>query len=419
MFFQTMYNVVDTFCAGWLGTEALAALSISFPIFFLAVAVGSGVSQGTTALLANALGRGDEGEARRAFAQAITFILMVSVVLTVLGLLFAPSLFRILGAEGRYLKTSLGYMNVIIVGTVFLLLPMVLNSALNSAGEARPFRNFLICGCFANLLLNPLFILGWFGLPKLGTAVIGLATVLVQIGGCIYLGMRVASRDVYSKLHPAGFRPDIGTLRQIAGQAVPAALNMLTIAVGIFIVTWFVKSFGQDVVAAIGIATRLEQIALMPVIGLNFAVLSIVGQNHGAGKHDRVREAWFTNLRFGVAIMVLGGLFVWLLRKPAMLLFTDDPAVVDHGTNYLLCAALTLAAYPILFVTTFAMQGIKRPGFGVWMGLYRQLCAPFVVFHLLAVTLGWGAWGVWWCICLISWSAAAFCIAYGWRKLGR
>ncbi|MEM9235293.1 MAG: MATE family efflux transporter [Verrucomicrobiota bacterium] len=417
MLFQTLYNVVDTFCAGWLGTEALAALSLSFPIFFLVIASGSGISQGTTALLANALGGGDEADARRVFAQAITFIFIAGAVLTVLGLLAAPWLFRLLGAEGSYLEASLAYMNVILVGAIFTLLPMVLNSALTSAGNTLPFRNFLIGGFFANLILNPLFILGWLGLPKMGTAGIGLATVIVQLGGCLYLGIRVARMDNYRSLRPAEFKPDLAILRRIAGQAIPAALNMLTIAVGIFVITWFVKSFGQEAVAAIGIATRVEQIALMPAIGLNFAVLSIVGQNYGARNHARVREAWLTNLRYGAIMMLIGGLLVWLLRDPAMRMFSDDPKVIGHGRDYLLSASLTLAAYPILFVTVFALQGIKRPGFGLWMGLYRQLLAPVIVFHLLAMTLGWGTWGVWWGICLVTWSAALFAIAYGWRKL--
>jgi Na+-driven multidrug efflux pump len=115
--------------------------------------------------------------------------------------------------------------------------------------------------------------------------------------------------------------------------------------------------------------------------------------------------------------MAFGGLLVWLLREPAMRLFTSDPNVIRHGRDYLLSASLTLAAYPILFVTVFAMQGIKRPAYGLWIGLYRQIAAPAVVFHTLAFTLGWGLWGVWWGICLVTWSAALFALWWGSRQL--
>jgi putative MATE family efflux protein len=419
MFFNTMYNVVDTLCAGWLGTDALAALSLSFPVFFLVIAVGSGISQGTTALMANALGAGDTAEARRIFAQAVVFAGVAGVVLSVAGWFAAPALFRMLGAEGGYLATALAYMQVIVAGGVFFLLPMVLNAALSAQGETRPYRNLLIAGCAANVVLNPVLMWGWIGLPPMGVAGIALATVLVQIGGTVFMWKSATRLPLLHGLHRDEFWPAAAALRRIAGQAVPAALNMLTVALGVFVITWFVKHFGKEAVAASGIATRIEQIALMPTIGLNAAVLSIVGQNHGAGLAHRVREAWLTNVKLGAGLMLLGGAFVWLAREPAMRLFTRDAAVIGHGRDYLLIASMTLAAYPILFVTVFAMQGLKRPAYGLWMGLYRQIAAPLVVFHTLAFTLGWGLWGVWWGICFVTWSAALFALGWGWRKIGR
>lgn len=417
MFFNTMFNVVDTFCAGWLGTEALAALSLSFPIFFTVFAFGSGISQGTTALLSNSLGGGNDRDARTVFAQALLFVIVVGILLSVAGWLAAPWLFGQLGAEGGYLKTALAYMNVILAGGVFVLLPMVINSALSAEGNTLPYRNFLIAGFVANLLLNPLFILGWLGMPKMGVGGIALATILVQIGGGLYLWSHVSRSATHRGLRLRDLKPDYVILRRIAGQAVPAALNMLTIAVGVFVMTWFVQHFGQEAVAATGIATRIEQIVLMPSIGLNAAVLSIVGQNHGAGHSHRVREAWLTNVKYGILMMIGGGVLILLTRNPAMRLFTDDPVVIAHGRDYLLSASLTLAAYPILFVTVFALQGLKRPTFGLWMGLYRQLAAPIAVFHFLTFTLGWGLWGVWWGVCLVTWSAAIFSFIWGWRKI--
>jgi len=370
--------------------------------------------------MANALGAGDTAEARRVFAQSLVFVVVAGVALTLAGWLAAPSLFRLLGAEeGGYLRTSLAYMNVILAGTLFVLMPMVMNSALAAQGEMRPYRNFLIAGCAANVVLNPVLMSGWGGLPAMGVGGIALATVLVQIGGCAYLGQRLLKTDLLRGLGRNDFRPEPLVLRRIAGQAVPAALNMLTVAVGVFVITWFVKHFGKEAVAASGIATRIEQIVLMPAIGLNAAVLTIVGQNHGAGLVHRVREAWKTNVKFGAGLMLLGGLLVLVTREPAMRLFTDDATVIGHGRDYLLAASVTLAAYPILFVTVFAMQGIKRPTYGLWMGVYRQLGAPLVVYHALAFTLGWGLWGIWWGISLVTWSAALFALAWGWKKIGQ
>ncbi len=416
-FFNTMYNFVDTYCAGLISTDALAALSLSFPVFFILLSAGSGLSQGTTALMANAIGAKKPGEARHLFAQALVFAAAAGVVLSFVGWLAAPSLFRLLGAEGDYLRVALAYMNVILCGGVFFILQMTINAALNAQGDTKLYRNFLIIGCAVNCVLNPVLMWGLGGLPAMGVTGIALATVIVQIGGCVMLWTGMRRRELCSELPASLFKPDFAMLRQILGQAVPAALNMLTIALGIFVITWFVKHFGKEAVAAYGIATRIEQVVLLPTIGLNFAVLGLVGQNHGAGLAHRVREAWTTNVKYGVLLMLAGGGTLFLLRKNAMQLFSDDSIVLTLGGDYLGVAAITLAAYPILFVTVFMLQGMKRPGYGLWMGLYRQIAAPMLLFNLLTFTLGLGIWGVWWGIALVTWSAALFALWWGWRTV--
>ncbi len=199
-------------------------------------------------------------------------------------------------------------MNALGSGTIFFVLQMSLNSALSAEGNTRLYRNFLIFGCLANCGLNPFFMWGWLGLPAMGVAGIGLATVLVQIGGCILLWRGLREQELFRRLPAELFRPQWRLMREIAAQATPAALNMLTIALGIFVISWFVKHFGKEAMAASGIATRIEQFVLMPAIGLNTAVLSLVGQNHGAGLHSRVRETWLTNIKYGVGVAVTGGI---------------------------------------------------------------------------------------------------------------
>lgn len=417
MFFNTMFNFVDTYCAGLLSTDALAALSLSFPVFFLLLAVGSGLSQGCTALIANALGAKNPDQARLIFAQSVGFTFCAGLAVSGVGILVAPALFRQLGAEGEYLQTALSYINTLLAGGVFFLLTMTLSSALNAQGETRVYRNFLIGGCLANLFLNPFLMWGWLGLQPMGVAGIAMATVIVQFCGVLWLGRKVRASQLFRDLSGALFRPHWPTIQLILSQSVPAALNMMTIALGIFVISWFVKHFGKEAIAALGIATRIEQVVLMPAIGLNTAVLSIVGQNHGAGLPDRVREAWLTNIKYGAGLMLCGGAVVWGLRDPAMRLFTADPVVIAHGVHYLGFASVTLAAYPILFVTVFMMQGLKRPAYGLWIGVYRQIAAPVFVFYTLAFGFGLGLSGVWWGIFGVTWSAALFALWWGWRTV--
>lgn len=415
MFFNTMFNFVDTYCAGLLGTDALAALSVSFPLFFLMIAVGSGLSQGATAMIAQALGASDRAAARHLFAQSLLFALIAGLLLAAGGLAAAPALFRWLGADGTYLTRTLEYVNVIFAGAPFFVLAMALQAGLAAQGETRPYRNFLIGGFVANCALNPLLMSGTSWTPALGVGGIALATVLVQIAGCVLLWKHVRATPLGDGLHLREALPDASALRAIAGQSVPAALNMTTIALGVLVMVAYVKDHGQDAVAALGIATRIEQVVLMPAIGLGSAMLGIAGQNHGAGLPRRVREAWVYNVRHGAAMMIAGGIVVWLLGETVMSFFSTDPEVIRIGGGYLRFAAATLAAYPILFATVFMMQGLKRPGYGLWIGIYRQIAAPVPVYHALAFTFGLGLAGIWWGMAMVTWSAAIFALWWGWK----
>jgi putative MATE family efflux protein len=302
----------------------------------------------------------------------------------------------------------MAYMSVILAGGVFFVSQMALNATLTAQGDSRTYRNMLIGGFVANCGLNPWLMYGGLGVPRMGVAGIALATVLVQLASCVFLHWRIRKTELCKDVPLRGFLPQWEVQRSIAGQAAPAAFNMLTVAMGIFVIIWFVGRFSKEAVAAYGIATRIEQVMLLPTIGLNYAVLAIVGQNFGAGNKQRVRQAWLTSALSGAGLMLLGGVIVWFLRRPAMAMFTTSAEVIERGADYLGVAAITLSAYPLLFCTVFTLQGLKRPAFALWMGLYRQIVAPVLVFHLLAFVFGWQLWGVWWGIFAVTWSGAIF-----------
>jgi putative MATE family efflux protein len=411
-FFNTMYNVVDTYFGGMISTQALASLSLSFPVFFIVIAMGTGISTGTTALIANALGAGRTEESGLYAVQGMTFGSLTAIALTGIGIWACPTMFRILGASDEYLVMVLTYMNTIFAGTIFFILMYMLNALLNGIGETRPFRNFLIAGFFMNIILDPWFIYGGFGLPAMGIIGIALATVIIQVIGCAYLGFEVHRTGLISGRALKDFFPKPGFFREIARQGFPASVNMLTVGMGIFVITYFVSHFGKEAVAAYGIAMRVEQIVLVPTIGLNIATLTLVAQNNGAGRFDRVHEALRTCLKYGAYVMVIGSLAVFIGARPLMGFFTSEGSVVNVGSTYLRIDALVLYAYVVLFVHVAVLQGIKRPMFAVWIGLYRQIAAPFILFWAVTEVLDFGLLGIWWGIFAITWSAAVLTLLY-------
>jgi len=192
---------------------------------------------------------------------------------------------------------------------------------------------------------------------------------------------------------------------------------MVTVGIGIFVITYFISKFGKEAVAAYGIATRVEQIALLPTVGLNTATLTIVAQNNGAKLFDRIKETLSAALRYGGILMGLGTIGVFLLAEHLMGLFTSDGRVVDIGATYLRIAAFVFYAYVILYVNVAALQGVKRPMYAIWIGLCRQIIAPIIVFYFLTQILDFGLMAIWWGIFSVTWSAAVITFFYARRLL--
>ena len=418
-FFNTMYNVVDTYWAGRLSTDALAALSLSFPVFFVLLAMGSGFSTGATALIGNALGAGNRREAALTASQGVILCLLAGTVVMVIGYLSVPSLFRLLGAQEEYLQICLDYMMVILAGTWIVMTVYMLNGILNAQGDMKSFRDYLIVATVANIVLDPWFMFGGFGVPAMGVKGIAFATILVQVFGFIFLGRRARKTGLLFRSEGAHWTPDRRVLRAILGQGIPASLNMMTVALGIFVITYFLSGFGQQAVAAYGAATRIEQIVLLPTIGLNVAALTLAAQNGGAGLFGRVRSAVRRSLFYGAVVIIFGSALIYFGARPLMSLFTKDPEVVAIGAHYLRIAAFIQYAYVILFVNTSALQGLKKPAFALWIGLFRQLVAPIGLFWMATRVWGLGLDGIWWGVFGITWTAAVIAMVYAMTVVNR
>lgn len=412
-FFNTMFNVVDTFYAGKLSTEALAGMSLSFPVFFLLIAIISGISTGFSVLLSIASGKKNENEVKVLTSNGMFLILLISFAISIAGFFVSPMLLQALGAQGETLNQGTIYVQAIYGGAIFFGINFGINALLSSRGVTKPYRNFLVIGFFMNLVLNPLFIFGPFGLPRMGTFGVALATIIVQIVGNIYL--LVQCRKILN-LSLNSFSLKLFKFKSqtdILSQGFPASLNMLTIALGIFVINYFIYQFGDDsAIAGYGVGMRIEQLALLPALGLNTAALTIAAQNFGAQNYDRIKETYKESIKIGVLIMTLGMIIIFSLASFLVGIFNDDPRVVFEGTRYLRIEFLAFNAYIILNIGLSILQAIKKPHYALWIGLYRQIIMPFLLFNLFGVILGWGLVGIWWSIVLTTTTGALACLFF-------
>jgi len=383
MFFNTMYNVVDTFYAGLISTQAISALTLSFMIYFLIIGFGYGFSSAITALIGNSFGKKRYHLGSIYAHKGISFLLILGIFLSILGYFISPFIFKLLGAQGEYLDISLEYMNVILFGAIFFMTNFSLNAILVARGDTKTYRNSLIFGFFANLVLNPLFIYGFWFIPSMGIAGIAFATVLIQIINMFYMLYKVLQTKIIHFEKIEYYLPNVKVYKAFIKQGTPASLNMLTMAFGSVILTYFVTHYGVEAVAGYGIGFRVEQLMLLPALGLSTAVLSLVSNNYGAKQFDRVKEIVQVSLKYGFMISTFGIAFLYLFGELIVRQFDNNTNVVQYGFDYLLVEVWIFYAYVTLFICVSTLQAIKQPKMIFWIGLYRQIIAKTLVAFLI------------------------------------
>ncbi|PLY07315.1 MAG: MATE family efflux transporter [Arcobacter sp.] len=412
MFFNTMYNVVDTFYAGLISTEAISALSLSFMIFFTVIGLGYGFSSAITALIGNASGKNKYFLASLYAHKGIFFMQLLAVLLTIIGFATSPFLFKLLGASGHYLDISLDYMNVILAGTIFFMTNFALNAVLVSRGDTKTYRNSLIFGFFANLILNPLFIYGFAFIPAMGIKGIALATVLIQVINAFYMFYKVLQTKLIHFENVKYFFPHKKIYKDLITQGIPSSMNMLIMALGSIILMYFVSLYGVKAVAGYGIGFRVEQLMLLPALGLSSAVLSIVSNNFGAKKYDRVQETVNKALKYGFYISTFGIVFLYIFGKLIIQQFDNDLEVIAYGFDYILIEVWIFYGYVILFVCISTLQAIKRPKMIFYIALYRQIIAKYLVAVIIVSWLALDYIYLWVGVLIMIYSAAIFAYIY-------
>ena len=396
MLFSTLYNVVDVYFAGQLSTEAQAGLAIGYQAFFIMMAVGFGTGSAMSALVGNARGKKDDATARKTAMQGLSYGIVATVVLIVVGTFMGPILISLVSEPGGYRDAATGYFYWLLAALPGFLIAYTANGILQAHGDSVTLQRAMMAAFFANIGLNPLLMYGIPGvIPGLGFNGIALATVISQTGVMLFVLRAVLNLRVIKGAQASELAPDARSYREIFAQMIPTTSAFMVMFISGFVVQYALKGFGEHAIAAYGIALRIEQILLLPVLGMTGALLPIAAQNFGAGQHDRVREALWFCWKLGFVMTIGAAPILWFGGGAAMSLFTDDQSVIDVGISYLRVDSFLFILYMMLFSINSFLQALKRPIWTLWISIYRQgFGVAFFVWLLIGV-FGMDVWGVW------------------------
>lgn len=354
---QALYNTVDSIWVGrYLGKEGLASVSVSFPIIFAVVALAMGIGMATTTLVAQYSGARDTGMVRKSIANSLLLTLVVGGVSSALGVIFRRELLALINTPQEIMDWASDYLGIILGGVFATFIYNLVSAVMRGLGDSRTPLIFLTYATVLNIILDPLLIFGIGPFPYMGVSGAALATIIAQAFSGI-LGIRHMMKHGYLTLDREDWRVDFRLVRLTFGIGLPAGVQQVIVSLGMLTMTSLVNRFGSSVTAAFGVGGRLDQFAFMPAMTMGLAVTSLVGQNLGAGKHERVKEVVRWSILMTVGITSVVSLVALLFPRPLLSTFTSDPDVLKEGIGYLRIVAFAYIPYALMFMLSGILRG--------------------------------------------------------------
>ncbi|RMG78906.1 MAG: MATE family efflux transporter, partial [Bacteroidetes bacterium] len=329
---QTAYQLTDTFWVGRLGTVAVAAVSISFPIIFLIISLGGGMAMAGTILVAQYKGREDKKAVDHITSQTLLMVFLISIILAITGYVLSPFFIRLMGAEPAVFSSAVSYMKISFIGMIFMFTYMVFQSLMRGVGDVKTPMYIVLGTVLLNLILDPLFIFGYGFVPALGVSGAAIATIGTQ-GLAAIIGIILLLKGKYQiQLHLNDLEPDWLLIKKMFKLGFPASIEQSTRALGMIIMTFLIANFGTLTLAAYGIGSRILSFIIIPALGLSMSTSTLVGQNIGAGKIERAEKIAKLSSLVGFIVLTIVGIIVFLFAKQISAIFIPGEMETIHSS---------------------------------------------------------------------------------------
>ncbi len=391
--FQQLYNVVDSIIVGnILGKKALAAVGASFPVIFTLIALVFGIGIGFSIIVAQYFGAKDIERVKRTIDTMYISLFFASIAITIIGITFNESIFRILKLPEEVLPLAKTYLNVYFSGTIFLFGFNGTSSILRGLGDSKTPLYFLILSTLVNIGLDLLFIIVF----KWGIAGAAYATIISQgiafISAIIYLNK--THKIIHFSLRDTHFDKNI--FKKSIKIGLPSGIQQTFVSIGMMALFGIINTFGTDVIAAYTAAGRINSLALMPAMNFAAALSTFTGQNLGAGKGKRVKSGYKATLLMSSLLCIVVTVIIIYFGGFLMSLFTSDSEVIRIGTKYLVIVSSFYLLFSTMFVTNGVIRGAGATLIPMFITLFSLWLVRLPVAYFLSQKIG--VTGIWWSI---------------------
>ena len=358
MVFQTLYFLIDLYWVGRLGTEAVAAVGVAGNLSFLVLALSQMLGVGTTTVVSHAAGRKDHAQASLLFNQSQVLAMVTGVAFLVVGLALRSRYSAAMGADAVTARLADEYLLWFIPAMALQFALVAMGAALRATGNFKPGMVVPTATVIINMVLAPFLIFGWgtgYAFGVAGAAVSSLVAIAV---GVVWLTTYFITKDAYLHFDFSLWSPRFDLWRRMLVIGLPAGFEFGMMAVYLAVVYAIARPFGAAAQAGFGIGQRIVQAGFMPVVALGFAVAPVAGQNFGAGLADRVKATFKDASLMAAGVMAVFAIASHIAPRALVGIFTNDPAVIVVGEEYLRIVSWNYVASGLVFVASSMFQAM-------------------------------------------------------------
>jgi putative MATE family efflux protein len=412
---HTLYNLVDAFWVSGLGANALTAVGLFFPFFFMVMALATGLGTGGGAAISRRIGAKDKHGADRVATHTIVYMVIISMALTLPFLIFARPMFQAIGA-GETIDDTVAYSNILFSGTIIIFFGNVANALLRAEGDAKRAMHAMILGGVLNIILDPIFIYTL----DLGVAGAAWATLLsLSVSSALLFYWLFLKKNTYVDFHFKGFRFDGPISRDIFTVGLPASVQQLTMSINMLILNVIaIEVAGTDGVAILSTGWRISTFGILPLMGIATAVVSVCGAAYGMRDYFKLELALGYAIRLGLIIELAAAAVILVLAEPTAAAFTQSPLarhIAPDLVRYFRITWLFLPSVALGMLSSSMFQGVGKGMNALAVTLLRTVMLTPPLAYGLAVTLGMGLDGIWWGLVLANITGST--VSYAWARM--
>ncbi len=382
------FSLTDTYFIAQLGTNELAAISFTFPVVSILASVAMGLGTGAASIIAREIGKGNRQKVQRLTTDSLLLSFLIVGILAVLGLITIKPLFRVLGAGPDLLPMIRDYMGIWYLGMIFLVVPLVGNSAIRASGNTIIPSLIMTFAAVANIVADPLFIFGWGPFPALGIKGAALATVLSRAGTLVASLAFLHFRERLLLFTLPSLATLVRNWYRLLSIGVPAAATNLISPLSVGLITSLMARYGAEAVAGFGLASRIEAVALIVPLAISASIGPFVGQNWGAQKYGRIKQALQLSFCFCLGWGIIISILLGMLSSQVITWFDSNPNVVSSAGIYLTLVPISYGALGIVLTASSASNALGKPIPAMGMSLSRLLLLYIPLAYLGSLLFG-------------------------------